>query len=910
VAAPARVSDDERLWLGLAVQLGLLTPESLAQVLAEPGPDSVARRVLRRQLVSQEDLEALQAMAARAARAHGDSEQALAFLTTCSAARTEPGRSLADTAKSGESRSFESLEGLDFVLPELAGRYRAERDNELGRGGLGRVVAIRDQVTGREVAMKQLLPERSAHAAQDTAQSITIEARFLREARLAAQLEHPSIVPVFEVGRREDGSLYYTMRRIRGRTLSEAIRVAQTMPERLRLVPRVLAVAQALAYAHSRDVIHRDVKPQNIMLGTFGETYLLDWGLARIKGKADPRARELAMAPDITGEVRPAAVGTPAYMSPEQAAGRVGEMDERTDVWGLGAVLYELLTGRPPYIGQSAIEVIQQVLTDDWTPVKTLAPDAPGDLVAVCACALAKQPDGRYGSAQEFARDLEAWLEGRQVSVREYSGAKLAVRFVRRNPVSSAVVTALVVALLAVGASSWVKIRAQRNSALAFATVLVGDVSVSLYRLAGGEEVMDRLARETASFLGQDPGFDLDDPGVQLPLARSLALLGQTSLNVGRVEDATRYAEGCVQVMWRLPKRLDEDPDAAAAAVRCLALRARVVAHGRHLTFEDEPVKTLAQFVAAREARWETAPAWGAALSMAYSHLFHLSFGGDDEERTRRYLKLALTLDEQRSDALEDPEGLVVSLRDAQLMEWSRAAPDAGLALGERALSLARRIPRRLQNGALMNAWLSVLTQHKMLLSWSDRGDDARALLVEGDRLVEQLMSVDPDRAVTRTIVGDYLLMAGRPREAAGVMADLIVRGERSEVFATYVWSSFLAGDDPKVLEHRADLERSQDEQVHLTLALALATTGALGPAAAHLRQHAQGLSDAPLQWPRGCLEPRVRSTPAPLGPALAAFSTQLEAAMPGDVGKRLEALTALADALERAAASSGASPR
>jgi len=901
------LSPDERLWLGLALQLGLLTREAIDKVLADStdGQVPLATRFVRRGLLSAADLAALDAMAGRVSHVHGDTGQAIAFLTTHTPVKTAPWLSMGETMKSGEHvRSFDSLEGLDFVVPELDGRYRAERSEELGRGGLGRVVTLRDQVMGREVAMKQLLPSRSAEAAKDTVQSLTIEARFLREARLAAQLEHPNIVPVFEVGRRDDGSLYYTMRRIKGRTLGDAGRAATSMPERLRLVPNVLAVAQALAYAHSRGVIHRDVKPQNVMLGSFGETYLLDWGLARVKGKADPRSQDLSMAPDITGGLQPAAVGTPSYMSPEQALGRVDEMDERTDVWGLGAVLYEVLTDQPPYVGQSAIDVIQQVLTDDWKPVKALAPDAPDDLVAVCGRALAKDPAQRYASAKELAADIEAWLHGRRVSARDYSGVELLRRLIVRNKVASALVTGLVVALLSVGAVSWQRIRAQRNAALAFATVVMTDVGHDLYSVAGAEGVMELLARETAHFLATDTGLDFDDPGLRVPLARAWQMLGQVSTDLGRFDEGHRYADDCVRLMWREPARLDQSSIEAAAAARCLVLKEAIVAYQGPASERRQRAEELERFVLPRAERWKDEPFWQAALSTTFGRLYRVALEAGDTEKARSYVARALAIDEVRAKDLEVPVSLVVSLRDAQLLEWTPESPDAGLALGERALAITRSAPRRLQNGPLMRAWMGVLTQHIMLLKWSGRAAEVPPLVAEGDRIADQLLSVEGERMLTRGVVGDYFIERGRAQEAEALLVTTLEKGVRSDYFTSYLLAAFLAGHDAEVLTRRAEIEAAPDQQAHLLLVLALARTGALGDAAAVLRRDAPAIAKTPMQWPRGCLLPVVERTPPPLGPALRAFSDAMEAGLPtDDAEQQLAALQALAADLERLAA-------
>lgn len=893
---------DERLWLALAVQWGFVKQQDVERVLSEVKPVDakapLALRFVRRGLLSEEDLSALTALAARASRVHPDASAALAFASTHLPQPTAPWLSLAETVKSGEHpRPIDSLEGLDFVVPELAGRYG--REAELGRGGIGRVVSTRDEVVGREVAMKQLLPERSAEAAKDTVQSVTLQARFLREARLAAQLEHPGIVPVYEVGRRPDGSLYYTMRRIRGRTLADAVKEAKAPAERLRLVANVLTVAQALAYAHSRGVLHRDVKPQNVMLGSFGETYLLDWGLARLKGKGD--AQDFSMAPDITGGAQPGAVGTPSYMSPEQALGRVAELDERTDVWGLGAVLYEVLTGRPPYVGKTAIDVIQQVVGDDWTPVPALVPDAPPDLVAVVDKALAKEPSRRYPSAKELALDLEAWLQGRRVSAREYSGVDLFLRLVRRNRVASGLVSAALLAVLVVGTVSWQRIREQRNEARAFASFLLTDIAPGLYSVAGAEELVERLAKASARFVGQASWLGLEDVAAQTALARAWFILGSASFNAGRIDEGERFTADCLRLVGEDQVALRTSPSRAAVMLHCLVLRVRLEEMTSGARGQRSRVDELRRFVEEARGPWPQSAEWNSARSDAYTRLFRLLLP-TEPPAALKYLDRALALDEEAhvnrypsADA-----SLVASLRDAELVEWIREEPGPALARGERALAIARRSPRRLQNGPLLRAWVGVLTQHLMLLEWSGRPEEGPKLVEEGERVVEQLMSLEPDRTTTRGVVADFYLQVGRPAEAQALLATELEKGVGADYLTSYLLAAFLAGDDAAVLAQADQLERAKDPQGFLLLGLALARTGKTREAAALLRQWAEHILQTALQWPRGAFAHAGRRASPAVAPLLDTFFAKMEAALPVDDQKaQAEALEALARGLD-----------
>jgi serine/threonine protein kinase len=270
------------------------------------------------------------------------------------------------------------LEDKEHLTLEHPGRYSIK--GEQGRGGIGRVLIAFDEHIGREIAVKELLPEKGPSGTPPSDSPIrktgAAAARFLREARITGQLEHPGIVPVYELGKRPDSSLYYTMKLVRGKTLAEKLHDCHSLRDRLQLLHHFLDLCQTIAYAHSRGVIHRDIKPQNVMVGEFGETVVLDWGLAKVKGQKDIRAdaieRDLKLIKEAgAGEtVAGKPIGTPAYMSPEQADGRIEEIDEQSDVWSLGAVLYEILTGKPPFEGVNAYEVMGKVLSDPLAPVK------------------------------------------------------------------------------------------------------------------------------------------------------------------------------------------------------------------------------------------------------------------------------------------------------------------------------------------------------------------------------------------------------------------------------------------------------------------------------------------------------------------------------------------------------------
>ncbi|MBI4607364.1 MAG: protein kinase, partial [Planctomycetes bacterium] len=284
-----------------------------------------------------------------------------------------------------------------------ADRYVIER--ELGHGGMGRVLLVYDRDLGRRVAMKVL---------RDPAADADQTARFLREARATAQLEHPNIGPVYDVG--AAGAPFFTMKWIRGRNLEEVLASGTGTWSLLRLLQIVQQAAMGVDYAHSKSVIHRDLKPQNIMVGDFGEVFVVDWGLAKVVAPSSGAEESAVVAgggePDASS-LAGAVKGSVQYMAPEQARGDAGAIGERTDVFGLGGILYRVLTGAPLYSEESLEATLESARRGDVVPPSLRAPGRaiPHELEAICLKALSRRPEDRFPSARDFHEGLQRHLE-------------------------------------------------------------------------------------------------------------------------------------------------------------------------------------------------------------------------------------------------------------------------------------------------------------------------------------------------------------------------------------------------------------------------------------------------------------------------------------------------------------------
>ncbi|HLW36782.1 MAG TPA: protein kinase, partial [Chthoniobacterales bacterium] len=283
--------------------------------------------------------------------------------------------------------------------------------DEIGRGGMGVIYRARQRHSRRVVALKRILAYHS-----DSRETLV---RFRREAEAAASLDHPNILPIYEVGETEDGLPYFSMKLATGGSLLESQVTLQE--DSRRSIALMAKVSRAVQYAHAHGILHRDLKPGNILLDGHGEPMVSDFGLAKWLETSSDITRTLTI------------FGTPGYIAPEQAHGPASDLKPTADVYSLGAILFDLLTGRPPFLGEHALSVIQQAAEKAAPKVRSIKPTLDRDLETICARCLEREPNARYSSAGELAEDLERWLEGRPIIARPVSAPVRVWRWSKRN---------------------------------------------------------------------------------------------------------------------------------------------------------------------------------------------------------------------------------------------------------------------------------------------------------------------------------------------------------------------------------------------------------------------------------------------------------------------------------------------
>ncbi|MEO8704217.1 MAG: serine/threonine-protein kinase [Kofleriaceae bacterium] len=632
--------------------------------------------------------------------------------------------------------------------------------HEIARGGMGRILAARDRRLGRDVAIKEILASTEIAAR-----------RFEREARITAQLQHPSIVSVHEAGVWPSGEAFYAMRLVQGRSFDEVIAAATTFDERLASLPTVLAVADAMAYAHGQQVIHRDLKPRNVVVGEFGETVVIDWGLAKQLAVVDP-VEPHTPAPQTTAQPGETTVGdvlgTPAYMPPEQAAGAA--VDERADVYAIGAILYHLLAGRPPFVAQSHAELIAAVYSESPQRLLELAPTAATELIAIVERAMARDPESRYPTARALAEDLRRFQTGQLVGAHRYTLAQLMRRWLARHRTALVAIGVAALVVIAIGVVALRRVFAAEREAddqrvLAVANqqhaeelmqFMLDDLHPKLAGV-GKLDLLEDVARRAARYYDArgDTGSDEDT----LLSAKARIAIADVLVARGDLPGATtELAKSALLVDALVARR----PDVVAYRVVAITVATRTGAVYKSQGDLAAALASFRQALAAAEQLAETYPtnpAVGHTLFECHTRVASaLSDRGDVGGAVVEY-RAALASAASSSDLLDAHSQLGKALWDNDALDGAIAEYRIALAIGERE---AARDPKDVtwQAGAA-----SSRTALGRILLHQHKPEAALVELRTSFAVFDRLVTIDPSntvrlvgRAAAAELVGVALL--------------------------------------------------------------------------------------------------------------------------------------------------------
>ncbi len=855
------MAEERDLLFGLlALQNGLIDQGQLVtafQAWVRDRSRPLAEHLAVRGDLDPDDRSAIEALVVRHLKKHaGDVEQSLAAVPVGRATR-EQLAALCDPELTGavaQLRSGSTEPDAEHTVTYSVGtatsdgqRFRVLRPH--ARGGLGAVFVALDAELHREVAIKQILDR---HADDPDSRR-----RFLLEAEITGGLEHPGIVPVYGLGTYGDGRPYYAMRFVKGESLKEAIqhfhndaslklRSGRRSLELRKLLRRFTDVCNAIGYAHARGVLHRDIKPGNVIVGRHGETLVVDWGLAKAIGEAEPSPltedRPLrALSTSGSSETLPgAALGTPAYMSPEQAAGDLDRLGLTSDVYGLGATLYNLLTGKPPFEGDDPGAILRRVRAGEYPPPRQIDATIDRALETVCLKAMALKPEDRYASCRALADDVERWMADEPVSSWREPLSRRASRWARRHRPLVAGGTALLISAvlgLSIGALLINRERAKADANFRQARAAVDEyfTTVSESKLLDvpglqplRKELLDAARKYYREFLDRHG----DDRNVRAEAAAASFRIGWINLAIGQpsealepLQNATVMYDGLTRAhpgeiayrrlaamahgsMGLLYSRLDRPDEALAAHLQALELRESIA--------RSAPNDIVAQSDLARSYRnigdlqrgvgklKETLTQWEKAIAVGRKLLrgpIPHDAGGSDLTGRR---DLSTIVREDLAGVLLD---LASVLREVGRLDESRASWQQSRELLE---TLATEQPanqavrRRLAGAYLDDALLQI-----------DRGrfDEARAALRRGLGILDGLAAANPSVVGCRVLQAEGQLRLGWTLRQLGHAPESLVAYEKGTAIA-----ESLAANEPGSAEMQSLHAQCLTQQGNLLL--------------------------------------------------------------------------------------------